>query len=256
MEFERGERVRGKAGCAGCDAEVDVDTGESPYRLMAEYAAGVLAGDLTAWCDDCEGKAEAAAEQADREELREERLRRSEIPKTLVRSLDDVDAGPEPVRARTVAAAKRWAAGLEPGLLISGEVGVGKTFIAGAAATERAWLSGVLWLPVADLLLGLRSPFDSEAYRRAARRLHCPPGVAVVMDDLDKTARPTETALQPLYALVDKAVTRGQPLLVTMNRSLEEIADDWPVFGRPIASRLEGYCAVAALEGRDRRRDP
>jgi DNA replication protein DnaC len=133
-------------------------------------------------------------------------------------------------------------------------VGRGKTVIAAAAAMERLQRRHLKWLSVAALLTDLRGGFDSPEYKRALRSIDAQKAMgALVLDDLDKL-KPTESALQPLYVAINGWVERPLPLLVTCNRSPDEIAA-WAgqTFGEALASRLLGYCQVIEVRGRDRR---
>jgi DNA replication protein DnaC len=143
------------------------------------------------------------------------------------------------------------------GLVLFGEVGRGKTAIAAAAAAARTRISPVRWISVAELLLALRMPFDAPEFAAAQRAL-APRGgrAALVLDDLDKL-RPTEHAVQPLYVAVNAWIEAELPLIVTMNRGLDALADDFGErFGDPIASRLAEHCEVLEIEGRERRLQP
>jgi DNA replication protein DnaC len=112
------------------------------------------------------------------------------------------------------------------------------------------------WLSVAKLLTDLRGGFDSPLYKAALEQIDpAATDHALVLDDLDKI-NPTAHSLQPLYVAINGWLERPLPLLVTMNRSPEELAD-WagPDFGEALASRLVGYSTVVEVKGRDRRLD-
>jgi DNA replication protein DnaC len=79
------------------------------------------------------------------------------------------------------------------------------------------------------------------------------PDTALVLDDLDKV-RPSDHAREPIYVAVNAWVEAEMPLIVTMNRSLLELADEFgDRYGDAIASRLAGYCEEFEVGGRDRR---
>lgn len=160
-------------------------------------------------------------------------------------------------RQDAIDAAYRWADGTGPrGVLLHGDVGRGKTRIAAAAAWLRCALGPVRWRNVAELLMALGYGFGHPERERALADLTPSRNVALVLDDLDKT-KPTDHALQPLYLAVNGWVEAQRPLLVTSNRPLDELADDFGArFGAPIASRLAGYCAEFEVAGRDRRLEP
>lgn len=208
----------------------------------------------------CEPCGEAQEEEERRREVAEQQTLAMEKRRRMARmpakwegqTFDALDAdGP---RARALELARGWAAGGIRGLVLWGAVGRGKTAIAAAAANARLDRQPVRWLGVSDLLLDLRMPFDSPEYLRAMRQLDESRGrAALVLDDLDKL-RPTEHAVQPLYVAVNGWIEAELPLLVTLNRDLDALAEWMPeTFGEAIASRLAGYCKVREVGGRDRR---
>lgn len=181
------------------------------------------------------------------------RLASSGMPPMWARQ-DFADLEHDELRTRALNHAMDWARGALSGLVLWGGVGRGKTAIAAAAARERLEVGRVRWLPVAELLLDLRMPFDSPEYARAVRQLDPGrTGAALVLDDLDKL-KPTDHAVQPLYVAVNAWIEAELPLLVTLNRDLDDLGEWLPEsFGEAIASRLSGYCATVEVKGEDRR---
>lgn len=245
-------RVRGKHRCE-CGTEMKVDFTGPEDSLGVRMARSVLEQRK---CDACrEREEEQARKVAEQQELVaaiRQRVGRSGVParwQTL--GFDTLREHPaRKHQAAAIAAAERWARDGR-GLVLHGEVGRGKTLIAAAAAVQRCAAGTVRFLSVAKLLMDLRMPFEAPEYERAQRRLEAGPRVALVLDDLDKL-RPTEHQLQPLYVAINGFVEARQPLLVTANRNLEQMAD-WmgETFGTPIASRLAGYCEVIEIKGDD-----
>lgn len=241
-----------------CGRKVEVVVPASgPLRSIAEKQA---AGGLPVYCEPCleaDSAAEEAAERAERErvQLAERRRVAGLPPKWASQTFDSLDEdGP---RARAFELARGWAGGDVAGLVLWGGVGKGKTAIAAAAANARLRIGYVRWLPVSELLLDLRMPFESPEYARAQRALDAARGkAALVLDDLDKL-KPSEHAVQPLYVAVNGWIEAELPLLVTLNRNLDALASWMPdTFGDAIASRLAGYCKVREVAGRDRRIEP
>jgi DNA replication protein DnaC len=143
-------------------------------------------------------------------------------------------------------AARRWADGELPGLVLTGAYGAGKTWLAGAATWRRLQRHPVHWVDTAHLMTGLRSQFGSKAKTQASAIVQ---GTgAIVLDDLDKPS-PTEYGCEVIRAAINGRIEAGAPILVTMNRSVSEIADRYEP---SIASRLAGF-TVLRVQGPDRR---
>lgn len=256
MRMPTEERVAGDVTCAGCGDVFRMDSGDAPIAPLARYVGRVLSGEVDGYCAECAEKGEEQEERRAEEEERRARrsryLQAAGIPRAYRVDLEEVNGKSGAV----VAAVRDWAAGRARGLVLLGDVGRGKTFLAGAAATERTWHGPVRWLSVPALLQGLRAGYGTDEQRQAASALTPVRGLALILDDLDKT-RPTEAALETLFMAVDRWCSSGYPLLVTTNWDLERVVRDWPgSFGPAIASRLAGYCAIARVKGPDRRLEP
>lgn len=195
---------------------------------------------------DVEGTKECSACQAYESFKRAERLNfrieRSGMPQALRRK-SFLGAPPGP----PTDAARRWADGEIAGLCLTGNVGVGKTWLAAAAAWQRLQTQPLQWVSVARMMSQLRSGFGSEDKAKADRIVS---GVgSIVLDDLDKV-NPTEYGKEILFAAIDGRVAEGSSVLVTTNKSLSELGK---LFGAPVASRLAGYCETVQMVGPDRR---
>lgn len=243
--------------CSTCGREVELRIeGELP-PFLRDLAARQLAGDAPVICAECSATATAREEAEERQQrtlmMIEERRRAAGIPpKWAVQTFVGLDE--DTPRLRALARAREWARGEIDGLVLWGPVGRGKTAIAAAAANERMAVSPVRWLPVAELLMDLSGPFGSPTRERAVARLDASRGkAALVLDDLDKL-KPTEHATQPLYVAVNAWIEAELPLLVTLNRDLDELASWLPeTFAEALSSRLAGYCKVQQVGGDDRR---
>lgn len=247
-------RVRGSKPCERCGEKVKVDVSGPEDSLAVRFARSLLDAPL---CEGCSDKAAREEDEAEAQAVLVETIRRrldsSGVPERWrAVTVDRLDRDAE--RAAALDAAHEWGIGQRRrGVLLYGGVGRGKTVIAAAAAVERCALGTVRWLSVAELLLKLRMPFGSPDHERALRALDTRGRPALVLDDLDKL-KPTEHALQPVYVAVNGWIEAGLPLLVTLNRSIDELAE-WAgeTFGSALASRLAGYCDIIEVRGRDRR---
>lgn len=244
--------------CMTCGEDVHVQ-----YRGRARSAGvritrtALKAGMNCTRCQDRLDAEELDGEIAERRErMRLSRIERSGVPERW-RAVSFAEVERDPERELAIDAALQWAQADTPrGLLLWGEVGRGKTVIAAAAAMEYLQRRRLRWLNVAKLLTDLRGGFDSPSYTAGLKLIDSTStDAALVLNDLDKT-KPTEHSLQPLFVAIDSWLERPLPLIVTMNRSPDELAD-WAgeTFGEALASRLVGYSTVVEVRGRDRRLD-
>lgn len=243
--------------CVDCGkpAKIIVAGDASP---MARSLAERMAGDTDGWrCEAC-GDAADAKEAAEETQARlvdglRRRVEAARIP-TAWKSITFEDIDRDPKRTRAIELAEHWGQRRIPGLVLWGGVGRGKSILAAAAANRFLAGHQVRWVSVSELLMDLRMPFESPEYVRAVRRLEVRSRhVGLVLDDLDKF-KPSEHAVQPMFTAINGWIEAEQPLLVTLNRDLEKLAEWMPdTFGEAIASRLAGYCKIREVTGVDRR---
>jgi DNA replication protein DnaC len=234
-----------------CGAEVRREIPDD----MAETWQDILRA-IPAVCDDCievdEAREREDAEKRERREAAERRERRvdaSGLPGGLRGLSWETATGGK--RSRAAVAARAWVRGELLGLLLTGEVGVGKTGIAATAAWELLGHRRVLWTSMPQLFARLGAGHNDRQRAIAVQMMTEP--TALVLDDLDK-ARPTEYGAEQVFAIVDHRITASAPLFVTTNLALSELAARFPQpYGEAIASRLAGYCRVLRVEGPDRR---
>ena len=228
--------------CPECQVEIVLPCGDVEPNSLALKMAKLIV------CERCASVSELAAEAKAEERKREERLRRSRLPEELVGvRFSDADRDE---RAPAIIAAERWALDNgedRRGLLLAGPVGVGKTWIAAAAANSRLNVGGLRWCSVAHLIARVQGSFD-DPERKDAIDVLTGTGT-LVLDDFDKVA-PSEWAKGQLFTAIDRRITNGSKLLVTTNLKPSLLGER---FGAPIVSRLAGYCRVFELSGRDRR---
>jgi DNA replication protein DnaC len=230
--------------CSDCGSEFEEATVAGPF---ARFAAAIRPEAML--CPECEDRLSR------REELEEERLRQAAtlerrramagMPERLQRvsflNLRDVPPN-------AIAAAREWAQGRRRGLVLSGKIGVGKTFIAAAAANEMLGRRQLQWCATSSLIIQVSAAFGDEDRAKAIR--HLTGNGPLVLDDLDKV-NPSPYVRQHLFAAIDNRIVADAPLLVTTNLDLRGVAAR---LGDEVASRLEGYCRIVTLMGADRRR--
>ncbi len=218
-----------------------------PYRGMLERTPLVCSA-----CVERAGAAERehAAYEAEcrRQHLLEARRHASGMP-AMLRGLTWEDVADN--RPDVLEAAQDWAAGRLLGLLLTGAVGRGKSWLAAVAAGARLERGPVRWFSAPALLSDLGREFGNERREDALDALAG--SQALVLDDIDK-ARPSEYAAEQLFLAIYNRLTAGAPLLITTNLGLDALAAKFPErFGDAIVSRLTGYCEAFALHGHDRR---
>jgi hypothetical protein len=232
VEFERFEGQ-----CEGC--------GKGMTREVPESARGPMADrwrHAQFWCDDCHATQEDQRARLDSEKRIEQRRDASGVPLARRRPLVTLEH-PEPA----IDACWAWVHGDIPGLMLTGEVGVGKTTLAAAAVFEMTTTRRVLWAPLGTFFARLSLPFDEPGRRWAMEVVDG--SDALALDDLDK-ARNTDYGREQVFTAIDHRIEERLPLLITSNMPVGEIGER---FGAAVASRIAGYCAMVPVQGSDRR---
>lgn len=256
-------RITGK--CAECGAPVDrsvpVAAGGRFGNLLSAHYRAQASGELPIYCDlhDVESDEMRRDLELDRERRLKMRYDKAGVPPRF-REVDwddftEVEEGAAPALAEV----RRFVAGESamPGIYLWGTLGVGKTMMLGAAATALVRRGvRVRWIDVARLLTDFRGGFNSKPYKRAFTQLDpAEPGEVLILDDLDKAVA-TDREVQPLYVAINEWSNAGNSVLVSANRHLDHLAEDFGErYGAPIASRLIGTCTDFEVTGRDRRLD-
>ena len=155
-------------------------------------------------------------------------------------------------------AAQAWVRGQgqQPGLLLYGPTGRGKTYTAALAAGYLGRTGRLRWVHMPTAAIALRLPFSSRQYESALSAFTAKPGIALILDDLDVIA-PAPHALEPLYVLINQCIELGIPLLATSRNAPAGIARRLgEEYGPPIASRLVEHCLPVEMSGADHRQRP
>jgi DNA replication protein DnaC len=230
--------------CSDCSAEVklEIPDGNSSGARWARALARQQSR-----CDSCVQALETAEAEGQRLQERLDRRSACRLPKKWRGALLD-EVQPLDGQAAALAAARDWATTKRSGgLMLTGDVGVGKTKIAAAACWTRIEQWPCTYASVANAMVSLGEGFSDEG-RRAAIRVFAGAG-PVVLDDFDKT-RVTDYGREQLFAAVDARYQAEAPILVTTNLTPSELGQR---YGQAIASRLVEYCRVVQMAGGDRR---
>lgn len=148
---------------------------------------------------------------------------------------------------------KAWSERMTIGLLLTGNVGAGKTYDACAVLNEH--LDGAKFITMSGIMDMVRGGITSNT------------GVApvidrmseydlLVIDDLGKE-RPTEWTMEVLFRIIDNRMNGNRPTIITTNYSGRGLCDrltvgDDPTMAKALISRLSMY-TIVKYDGADRR---
>ncbi|MDO5416465.1 MAG: ATP-binding protein [Lachnospiraceae bacterium] len=137
------------------------------------------------------------------------------------------------------------------GLLLWGDVGTGKSFMAACIANELME-SGtpVLMTNFSKILNQMGAMYSDERYQYIASFSHYP---LLIIDDLG-IERNTEYALEQVYAVIDERYKSGLPVIITTNLTINELRNPVDVAHARIYSRVLEMCTPVHVAGSDRRR--
>ena len=136
------------------------------------------------------------------------------------------------------------------GLLLWGDVGTGKSFL--AACIANALLEKgvpVLMTNFSKILNQMGAMYSDERYHYIAsfNRFSL-----LIIDDLG-IERNTEYALEQVYAVVDERYKAGLPLIITTNLTISQLRNPEDVAHARIYSRILEMCTPVHVPGHDRR---
>lgn len=180
-----------------------------------------------------------------------------EMPEKL-RSCNFDNFERQPHTEQAFAAARRLVDrnGTGPGLMLMGDVGVGKTHLAAAIANaEIAAGRSALCGTVTDLLSRIRASFgsDVETEEQVIRPfLDCS---LLVFDDLGKE-KVSEWVEEKVFRIINYRCTHGRRMVFTINVGLELIQMRYAFNGKAIVSRLFEMTDAVNVKGPDYRRRP
>ena len=136
------------------------------------------------------------------------------------------------------------------GLLLWGDVGTGKSFM--AACIANALLEQgvpVLMTNFSKILNQMGAMYSEERYRYIASFTNYS---LLIIDDLG-IERGTDYALEQVYAVIDERYKTGLPVIITTNIGIEELRNPVDVQHERIYSRVLEMCTPVRVRGNDRR---
>lgn len=207
---------------------------------------------------DCE-----IAEQRKREEREAEEKRLAEIGRMRRECFAeedsyrnytfDADDGENPA---LTARCKRYADTFNPeepyGMLLYGDVGTGKTYMAAAIANRVLDRGFSVYQTDMHSIVGIMESSFSDRRMNLERILRYD---LLIIDDLG-AQRTTEYVMQHVYAIVDGRYRRGKPMVITTNLSANDIArarnnEAW----NRVYDRILERCYLLKVTGESRRRE-
>jgi DNA replication protein DnaC len=136
----------------------------------------------------------------------------------------------------------------EESLLLVGDVGRGKTFLASAIGNVALEAGRtVVYVTFGEFLdlIRLHKFDDQEAYMAGIQRLY--DADLIILDDLG-AEKATDFAIQELFTLINTRMNRRRPMVVSSNLKPEEFQE---TYGDRISSRLLNGFEVLGLRGHD-----
>lgn len=221
-----------------CGREMSIEIDGEVGRWAAMIARRTI-------CDTCAERLER--EEVDRERAQELDARRRVcwLPPTLRGvTFDSLDSDTD---QRALNAVRSWVA--QPrGLMLTGDVGVGKTTLAAAACWALLSTKPCRYLRGSGVMSVLGKDFADPERKRLVKLLDG--STAIVLDDIDKM-RSSDFGRERLFDAIDSRLQAGAPILVTTNLMPSQLGQR---FGDSIKSRLTGdYFRVVKVAGVDRR---
>lgn len=138
------------------------------------------------------------------------------------------------------------------GLLLWGDVGTGKTFLAGCIANALMERNiPVLMTSFPKLLNALGGIYSGERneYLQSLNRYQL-----LIIDDLG-VERDTPYVLETVYLVIDERYKSGKPFIITTNLSLQELQNPADLEHGRIYDRIMERCVPVAFSGRNYRTD-
>lgn len=203
----------------------------------------------------CEQEREAKAkEEAEKRDLMEriKRYRKMGFPESQMQywTFENDDQS----RPKLTEMAKRYVNnfnkfyGEGKGLLLHGDVGTGKTYIAcmiANALIDKGY--PVLVTNFARILNTLQSTFERQEYLDSLNQFKL-----LVIDDLG-VERDTGFAKEQVFNIIDSRYRAGKPMIITTNLSMQKLATESDLSDKRVYDRIIERCFPVEVSGESRR---
>lgn len=204
---------------------------------------------------ECEIEREAKAkEEAEKRDLMEriKRYRKMGFPESQMQywTFENDDQS----RPKLTEMAKRYVNnfnkfyGEGKGLLLHGDVGTGKTYIAcmiANALIDQGY--PVLVTNFARILNTLQSTFEKQEYLDSLNQFKL-----LVIDDLG-VERDTGFAKEQVFNIIDSRYRAGKPMIITTNLSMQKLATETELSDKRVYDRIIERCFPVEVSGESRR---
>jgi len=206
----------------------------------------------------CQAEAQRRREETEQRRQRMERIKRRKAQGLQDRYLYDYtfarDNGQNPVLAKARAYVDHWSEAFKRniGLLLFGDVGTGKSFLAGCIANALLEQNvPVLMTSFPNILARLCGTFGAD---RADFLASLGDYDLLIIDDLG-AERGTGYALEQVFSVIDTRYRSGKPMIVTTNLKLDELKHPTDLAHARIYDRILERCAPILVTGRNFRED-
>lgn len=141
------------------------------------------------------------------------------------------------------------------GLLLSGDVGVGKTHLAAGIVNElNRRLYSTYFGNVVDIISFFKSTYNKNSQLTERELIHIITKRVdlLIIDDLGKENN-TDHNLALLYQIINQLYENEKPIIITTNYNSVDLSTKLGERGQAISSRITAMCIPVQFKGRDRR---
>lgn len=140
----------------------------------------------------------------------------------------------------------------DTGLLMSGGVGAGKTFLAACIANQLVDEGKyIMMVNLPSLIASMNAEYGElrEYYMDKIGRAHL-----LILDDFG-VERGTEYSIEQVYEIINARYKTGKPMIITTNLTMQEFRDEPSMGKRRIYDRVIEKCIPLLVQGESRRKE-